>query len=100
MDVNISALEDYIEYFDDYDGYAKVTFRIPQESISNNATSVKDNGKTLVWDLRQFSEDNHVINLEFSTKIPLGFGPILLIIIILIAAAIVGFEVYSRRQKN
>ncbi len=64
------------------------TVNLPYAAISNNATSVENNGKTLVWDLLKFEEDNMQFQFELfnmtNIYIAGGVGALLLLIFIIL----------------
>ncbi len=76
----------------DYD--VKYIVNLPTKAISNNATEVSENGKTLTWDLTQ---DIGTISYEFA----FSNNTVMYIIIgILVVCAIVAFVLLNKKKKN
>jgi len=73
---------------------AKVIVKLPVKSISNNATSVSADGKTLTWDLK----NNGTENIDFEFKFN-GF-PWLLIIFVISATAFTVLIIYFANKKK
>lgn len=76
---------DYSSYQDMFDLEYKIT--LPGESISNNATKVSEDKKTLTWDLDYGKKNN--VNFEFSV----GGDMVMIIIIVVAGVAVVGIIV-------
>lgn len=73
---------DYSDYQDMFDLEYKIT--LPGESVSNNATKVSEDKKTLTWDLDYGKKNN--VNFEFA----LGGDMVMTIIIVVAGVAVVG----------
>lgn len=87
--------EDYSSYSSMFD--MKYTIKLPQKSISNNATSVSEDGKELTWNLK-YGEKNDV-EFEFSFANNLVFYIIGGIALVLIIVLVVIF-VLKKKKKN
>ena len=83
----------------DTEGYditynVKYIVHLPSESISNNATEVSEDGKTLTWDLTQSLD---TISYEFA----FSNNTVMYIIIgVLVVCAIVAFVLLNKKKKN
>lgn len=73
------------------------TIRLPNASISNNATSVEDGGKTLIWDLTKQSQ------IELVAELNQGGGIMTIYIIIGVVALIailVAVLIINKKRKD
>lgn len=78
------------------DGYIRFVVHLPQKSITNNATSVSDDGKTLTWNL--LAMDNQEAQAEFKLRsFPMG---IVALVIGLMAAIAIAVLVISKKKKG
>lgn len=71
---------------------------LPKSSISNNATSVSNDNKTLIWNCNYFSENN--IEYSFSLFNISSIIIIIIIMIIFIVTSIIGFIFYRKYKKD
>lgn len=79
----------------------KFILKVPYKTISNNATSIEEDGKKLIWDLATFKGEN--IEFEFNMFNPIEAIVLLLaglIVFLLIISAIVKAVKNNKMKKN
>ena len=93
-----TSYQDYVN--NDFVNTYELTYQVnlPNEALSNNATSVSSNKKTLIWNANYFNKNK----IEYSFSI-FKISSVIIIIIILflmIAVTIVVFIIFKKYQKD
>ena len=81
-------------------GFAEVVVTLPNRSITNNATSVSKDGKTLTWDLTEFKEES--IHVEYRIVSPLMrvLNIVIVIVLALIVVLLIFFVAKAIKKHN
>ncbi len=99
---NAEDVQSAIAYLDTYGGYMKFTLHLPEPAKSSNATSVEDDGKTLIWDVAAM-DDTGTLYAEFNlpkSGSKSGFNAMFIIIGLVAVAAIVAIIILATKKKK
>ena len=95
------SMGEYQQYIEEYKGFFLVTIELPKKPISNNATEVSEDGKTLTWDVFKMNKGDKV---EVTFKLPSdeakGGNTLFIIIAVIAIIAIVVAVVCIVLSKN
>ena len=87
-----ALLEQYMSNMD-----MKFTVKLPYKAISNNATSVNNDGKDLAWDLTKTKDFK---NIEFAFTLYNTTNIIILVVVGVVVIGGVVFFIVNRKKKN
>ena len=95
------SMGEYQQYIEEYKGFFLVTIELPEKPISNNATEVSEDGKTLTWDVFKMNKGDKVeVTFMLPSDEAKGGNTLFIIIAVIAIIAIVVVVVCIVLSKN
>ncbi len=89
----IATSEDYFDLLD-----MKIVITLPAKAISNNATTVSEDGKTLTWDLAKIKDENIDFEFKFAdNNMILIIGGAVAVVVVI---CVLFFAVFKKKKPS